>query len=327
MRKTEPLHYYPWHYRDFRANRKVQRMCWQSRGLYRELLDEYWDVGSLPNDQAELADVCGCTVEEFTQYWPQIRACFPAVDGRLTNPKMDAQRTLRDKERVVAALHGSLGGKARAENAKRRLENEVVSQPPLESNQATLEKSQGWLEPCKLEEKRREEKSIEREEKRTELNSGNESPSPSEESGNEAQCEPPVEKEDQAPSPAEEPVRDKRSQDAIDLAKKLLHLSGWDTFTEDDVDTAGVKLYELLGQQDAPFLDGCIAWATQEKYWQVKLRGATYPGAYFTSHFPAILKQFIPYLRSTKRNTLDDPNTPYAGLLRLMRGEQPESEN
>lgn len=45
MNPFEALPYYRWHWRDYRANRKVQRMTYIERGLYRELLDECWAEG------------------------------------------------------------------------------------------------------------------------------------------------------------------------------------------------------------------------------------------------------------------------------------------
>lgn len=59
----EPLPYFKWFWRDWRANRKVQRLHYVARGLYRDLLDEQWENGSLPADVEELADICSCPVE------------------------------------------------------------------------------------------------------------------------------------------------------------------------------------------------------------------------------------------------------------------------
>ena len=42
-KNTEPLPYFKWLWRDWRANRKVQRLDYVARGLYRDLLDEQPD--------------------------------------------------------------------------------------------------------------------------------------------------------------------------------------------------------------------------------------------------------------------------------------------
>lgn len=158
---VEPLHFYKWHYRDYRANRKVQRMSWQAKGLYRELLDEYWQEGSLPVDHGELADICGCTQEEFAGLWPQMAACWSIEDGLLVNQKMDSQRTLQDQDRANAAVIGRKGGLAKAANAKKKLADasgSVADASALPSGSSEL--------LARREEKRREEERREEERKR-----------------------------------------------------------------------------------------------------------------------------------------------------------------
>jgi uncharacterized protein YdaU (DUF1376 family) len=113
----DALPWYKWHWNDYRANRKVQRMSWQAKGLYRELLDEFWSEGPLPNDPASLADICGCTLQEFSDFWPQISPCWKVVDGLLVNEKMEKQRTQKDLHRVKMADAGRSGAKAKIDSA------------------------------------------------------------------------------------------------------------------------------------------------------------------------------------------------------------------
>jgi hypothetical protein len=121
LSELEPLPYYKWWWLDWRANRRVQRMSWQARGLYRELLDEQWKKGSIPSDPQGLAEVCGCTVAEMGRYWLEIAPCFKArEDGRLVNSKMENQRTDTDAKRVRLADAGRIGGRVQAK-AKRML--------------------------------------------------------------------------------------------------------------------------------------------------------------------------------------------------------------
>lgn len=119
----EPLPYYKWHWRDYRANRRVQRMSWQAKGLYREMLDEFWAEGSLPLDHAELADICGCTAEEFENHWPEIKGCWEETQDGLANAKMDSMRTATDSTRVTNAKSGRAGAIAKLANAKPTLAN------------------------------------------------------------------------------------------------------------------------------------------------------------------------------------------------------------
>lgn len=108
----DALPFYKWHWQDWRANRRVQRMPWKAKGPYRELLDEFWAEGSLPTEMSELADIVGCTVAELTELWVYIGPCWEERDGRLYNAKMDEQRTATDKARVAMANGGFKGGKA-----------------------------------------------------------------------------------------------------------------------------------------------------------------------------------------------------------------------
>lgn len=105
-----PLGYYKWHWQRFRANRRVQKMDYIARGLYRELLDEQWIDGSIPNDIEELADICGCSVETMREKWPSISKCFDVrKGGRLFNRMLENQRTEMDLVRIAQ----SAGGKTR----------------------------------------------------------------------------------------------------------------------------------------------------------------------------------------------------------------------
>lgn len=113
IRTFEPLPYYRWFVRDYRANRKVQRMGYVARGLYRELLDEQWLEGSLPHDITSLADICECPIEVMEKAWPEISPCFQEIDGRLINVKLESMRTELDKTRVKRVESGRLGGIAK----------------------------------------------------------------------------------------------------------------------------------------------------------------------------------------------------------------------
>jgi hypothetical protein len=105
--------YYPWYVRDYRSSRKVQRMGYIARGLYRELLDEEFLEGSLPDDIGALADICGCPVRVMERAWKELEPCFQQIDGRLVNEKLEEMRTEKDKIRVKRADAGRKGGIAK----------------------------------------------------------------------------------------------------------------------------------------------------------------------------------------------------------------------
>jgi hypothetical protein len=97
-------------------------MGYIARGLYRELLDEAWVEGSIPNDMVALAEICDCPVEVMTECWARIVPCWELNDdGRWINDKLDAQRTERDALRVSKVQAGRIGGLVRTIN---KLESE-----------------------------------------------------------------------------------------------------------------------------------------------------------------------------------------------------------
>ena len=160
MAKTQrPLGYYKWFWQDYRADRNVQRMDYIARGLYRELLDECWVEGSLPNEPESLAELCDCPVDVLANAWQVLSKCFDLVDGRLVSPVIESLRTEQDALRVKRQESGRLGGVAKSSNTNNGLANASTCLP--------------IASVCHIEEKRREEKRRER----VLVTTGDESPS------------------------------------------------------------------------------------------------------------------------------------------------------
>lgn len=110
-RRRDPLPYYPWHVKDYRANRKVQRMSYVERGLYRELIDECWVEGAIPDDLAALAEICGCPFDAMADAWAKIRPCFvehPDNPALLVNPRVEDVREVIEDKRAKASRAGQL---------------------------------------------------------------------------------------------------------------------------------------------------------------------------------------------------------------------------
>src|SRR5208283_1933225 len=111
----DALPYYRWHWRDYRSDRKVQKMDYVERGLYRELLDECWSEGFIPDDIDELAEICGCPVEIIAKAWQKLSKCFEYIsEGMLVNQRLNRERTERDANRARLVAVGRLGGKSKA---------------------------------------------------------------------------------------------------------------------------------------------------------------------------------------------------------------------
>jgi uncharacterized protein YdaU (DUF1376 family) len=155
MSDLRALPYYKWFWQDWRANRKAQRMNYIERGLYRELLDECWVEGSIPNDLNILAEICGCPNDVMANAWQVLESCFKLVEDVYINEKMESLRTEKDTERLIKALNGKKGGVSKSLNIKEEI---------IKSKQV-LASAKQVLASANIEEKRREEESIE--EKRT----------------------------------------------------------------------------------------------------------------------------------------------------------------
>lgn len=88
--------WYPWYIADYRGSRRVQRLDLAQRGFYRELLDECWWIGHIPDDVVKLAEIASCTIDEAEKHWPTVRRLFevvPGLDGMmLYSPRMANER-------------------------------------------------------------------------------------------------------------------------------------------------------------------------------------------------------------------------------------------
>lgn len=126
-RLTGPLPYYKWLVLDYRASRNANALGYVARGLYRELLDECWLEGQIPDDLAKLATICRCPLSVMHRHWPTLRSMFVPVDGLdgmlLQNAKMEMQRTELDAMRVKRAVAGG--------SSKRE---QMLTKPPSSSS-------------------------------------------------------------------------------------------------------------------------------------------------------------------------------------------------
>ena len=120
--RKKPLPYLRWYVSDYRASRRVQRLTWQERGIYRELLDECWIEGCIPDDVDRLAEIAGCPTGVMAEAWKQLRPMFTPIDGMdgmyLMNRRLEVERSEDDAYRVRMANAGRKGGLAKASKAK-----------------------------------------------------------------------------------------------------------------------------------------------------------------------------------------------------------------
>lgn len=160
MARLEPLQYYKWLWQAWRSNRRVQRMHYIARGLYRELLDEQWSEGSIPPDLFELADICGCPKSVMQEHWPEIEPCFvQREDGRLVNPKMETVRTDKDATRIKQSEAGKASAAAKALN--RQAKSTDVQQTLSGLEQPLYRREEKSREEQRREEERENERATE----------------------------------------------------------------------------------------------------------------------------------------------------------------------
>jgi uncharacterized protein YdaU (DUF1376 family) len=78
-----------------------------ARGIYRELLDSQWELGSLPADSAELQRLIGATNSEW-KHWPIVSPKFPQCsDGLRRNSRLEQHRAkcIERSKKAAASAH------------------------------------------------------------------------------------------------------------------------------------------------------------------------------------------------------------------------------
>lgn len=115
--KARVLPYYRFYVLDFRASRNVSRLSYVERGLYRDLIDECWIEGGIPDDIPRLADICGCPVKVMRGAWANLAKFFEPIEGhagQLSSARLECERTEQDSRRTQASLAGKRSAEARA---------------------------------------------------------------------------------------------------------------------------------------------------------------------------------------------------------------------
>lgn len=110
-----PLPHYKWYWEKFRLSRRVRKMDYIQRGLYRDLLDEQWENGSVSGDIEDMADICGCPLDIMASAWQVLEKCFDLVGDCYKNAFLEQQRTETDKLRIVRSESGKQGGVAKSQ--------------------------------------------------------------------------------------------------------------------------------------------------------------------------------------------------------------------
>lgn len=157
IRRDKPLGSLPWDVNDYRASRTMNALTPEGRAIVRELVDEIWHEGYVPNDPYEIAAIARWPIEVVALHWPTIRdkvlTPIENTDGQLyTHRRVEIERTEADRKRVTRQLAGRKGGLAKAGKKDDTEPNEQGSLALL-SNATTLLSTLGRKEG-KEEEKR-----------------------------------------------------------------------------------------------------------------------------------------------------------------------------
>jgi uncharacterized protein YdaU (DUF1376 family) len=149
--RSKPLPFLRWYVTDYRASRRVQRLSWQERGIYRELLDECWIEGSIPDDIDRLAEIAGCPRGVMAEAWVNLKPMFAPIEGMdgmyLTSRRLEIERSEDDAFRVGRAVAGRKGGLAKASRAKLSLANPSQQLEQLEQSKAVAGTSASDAQP------------------------------------------------------------------------------------------------------------------------------------------------------------------------------------
>lgn len=111
-----PMQEYLWNPSQWQGSRKVQKMNWAERGLYRELMDECYLHGSIPGDIEGLADMLGEEVSVISELWPKVSRCFepdPEDPSRVLSKFIEEVRMRQDTKRRIRAEVGKAGANKR----------------------------------------------------------------------------------------------------------------------------------------------------------------------------------------------------------------------
>lgn len=133
MTKSPAFQFYP---DDFRGSGKVGTMTTEEIGAYVLLLCLDWNETGFVFDEEELSRWCLLTRAKFRKAWVRVSRCFVDKDGRLFNPRLEAERTKQAEWREKSRKGGVASGEARAKGGSTTLPTTLATndEPPAQPN-------------------------------------------------------------------------------------------------------------------------------------------------------------------------------------------------
>lgn len=127
----------------YRNSRRVRRMTWEARAIYREIMDEIWLHGSVPTKIEEIAELVKIPLEIVTSNWSAVHECLIEKKhnpDELTSERMEEERRRRNKIKRLKKNAGKLGGQAKAKNhASKNLASASAILPTQDKNKTRQE--------------------------------------------------------------------------------------------------------------------------------------------------------------------------------------------
>ena len=148
--------YYPWYVIDYRADFKVQRLSWKARALYREILDECWVRGHVPDNLEDLANICRCDLKDVAGHWRHIKPLLREVqnsDGHLMeSPRMELERAaVVEKSEQARRAANSRWNKGKDADALHRTSAAMLSKHSISEQNKAGEGASARVENCTCE--------------------------------------------------------------------------------------------------------------------------------------------------------------------------------
>jgi uncharacterized protein YdaU (DUF1376 family) len=99
------LPYVTFYCSDWLGDSKVRRMPLEARALHIDLLCHAWNLGYVPADMEECAQMLGVPKRKLVSLWPKLAPCWQSDgNGGFVNPRLE-----REREKQRAKRNASKG--------------------------------------------------------------------------------------------------------------------------------------------------------------------------------------------------------------------------
>lgn len=130
---------FPLYYNDI--DRSTKTWTDEEFGAYMRLLMEQWDKGYLPNDYQRLTRIA----TSLDRNWSLLKDKFPASDGVLKNPVLEAHREKRAKHKEKQRENINKRYQKSTKNLPLEKENEIENEKLKSNNEFENEIFQDWI--------------------------------------------------------------------------------------------------------------------------------------------------------------------------------------